>query len=140
MRATLDFVANCENLVFRSALTLSIRVFRVAGLIAQSNAKKITAKPNGLKRNASSKLPSVIAAMDLVVPQAGQGMPVVSLIGQTMGPSVIPFVLIEISRIENQIMTKSVIRFNLKLSRGAVVTLHKTIPEFVPKRSVDRQN
>jgi hypothetical protein len=51
--------------------------------------------PRGLSLQDSAKLPSHRALIDLVVPQAGQGMPVNNRIGHTTGPELKPSKIFE---------------------------------------------
>ena len=56
--------------------------------------------PKGLRLQDSANFPSQRAPIDLVVPHAGQGMPVNNLIGQTMGPDLKPSNILDANDID----------------------------------------
>lgn len=57
---------------------------------AHTRAANAIKYPRGLSLQDSVNLPSHRAPIDLVVPHAGQGMPVSNLIGQSIGPELNP--------------------------------------------------
>lgn len=92
---------------------------------------------NGLRFHAEEKSPVQIAPIARVPPHPGQGSPVKSRTGQTMGPFSNPLVRNEASRIITNPRRRATIRAALVPNTVVVKLLLKTypkpIPEFIPK-------
>lgn len=94
-------------------------------------------KANGLRFHAAEKSPMQIAPIARVPPHPGQGSPVKSRTGQTMGPFSNPLVRKEASRMITNPRRRAPIRAVL-VPKTVVVKLllksyPKPIPEFIPK-------
>jgi hypothetical protein len=102
-----------------------------SGLTAQAIARANVKNPNGFNAQACSKLPIAIEPIDLVVPQAGHGRPVASLIGQNMGPSENPFVWAEKIRMAKKLANEKTIlivlfaksNFNIRARLNWIVSM-----------------
>lgn len=94
-------------------------------------------KANGLRFHAAEKSPVQIAPIARVPPHPGQGSPVKSRTGQTIGPFSNPLVRNEASRMITNPRRSAPIRAVLVPKTVVVKLLLKTypkpIPEFIPK-------